>query len=125
MSRLQPRARHILVFAVRGKRKIGRFVTPTKGALADYHATQKILLAEFGHDVRIRREGATVGSRGLIIDAYELESVSKNLWPAYRKLLPAQKVAEIEQEVKDSDGYLMAEIVHEDSIFALEEEGHG
>lgn len=122
MSRLKPREHYCLVFAVRGKRKIGSFYSPTKGALADYNQVQPLWIAELGDGCRIAKEGAVVGSKGFVHDVYEYEDVGVNLWPTYRQLLPKAVVAEIEKEVLDTDGILTANVLHENSIFALEDD---
>lgn len=125
MTRLVPRPHYILVFAVRGKRKLGSFYTPTKGSVADYHATLPVWLAEMGPDCTITAEGAAPGSKGFIIDAYEYDPLPVNLWATYRELLPPARVAEIEADARDGDGVICGAILHQDSIFALEEEAHG
>lgn len=120
--RLIPRSGYLLVFAVRGKRKIGSFYTPTKGSVADFHIGQPVWIAEMGPDVQIAAEGAKVGSKGYVIDSYEYDPISVNLWPTYSKLLPPHRVAEIEKEAQDGDGYISANILHGNSIFALEDD---
>lgn len=112
---------YVLVFAVRGKRKVGSLYSPTVGSLADYHEVQPIWLTDFGKDCKIVREGASAGVKGFIIDAYELEDLPLYLWYHYRKHLPEQVVQDIESEAKAFDGFITANVVHEDSIFAIEE----
>lgn len=119
--RLRVFSRYILVFAVRGKRKFGRFYTPTKGSYADYFQHQTVWMAEFGEDCRIRAEGAAVGRKGYVVDCFELEDVAAELWPTYRAVLPKAVTDEILAEAKEYDGVITANVIHEDSIFALEE----
>lgn len=113
--------KHVLIFAVRGKRKIGNLYSPTKGAYSDFHEHQAVWLAEFGPGCVIQGEGAVVGSKGYIIDAFELEDVPHRVWGDYVPLLPQAIVQEILDEAKKTDGFITANVIHEDSIFALEE----
>lgn len=119
--RLQVRPHYILVFAVRGKRKVGSLYSPTRGSYADYHEVQPVWVAELGEGCHIGKEGVALGSKGFVIDAYELEDLSWNLWYSYRKILPEFRVQEIESEAEAFDGFITANVLHEDSIFAVEE----
>ncbi len=119
-----PRPNHLLVFAVRGKRKIGSFYTPTKGSLSDYHAVQELIVAELGEGCTIAKEGVVPGTKGFVIDSYEYDPVPKNLWPTYRELLPAHRVAELEGDAVKFDGFISCNVLHESSLFAVEE-NHG
>lgn len=113
--------KHVLAFAVRGKRKVGSLYTPTRGSYADYFQHQAIWLADFGSSCTVLNEGATVGSKGYIIDAFELEDVPSHLWAEYVPRLPPAVVKEIMSEAAQYDGMITANVIHEDSIFALEE----
>ncbi len=125
MSRLRPRPNHLLVFAVRGKRKVGSFYTPTRGSVADFHVTQELIVAELGEGCAIAQEGVTVGTKGYIIDSYEYDPVPMNLWPTYREILPPARVAELEGDAAKFDGFITCNVLHENSIFAVEEVAHG
>lgn len=117
--RLKLRPNYVLAFAIRGKRKIGSLYSPTRGSYSDYYDVQPIWLAEFGDGCKIRSEGVDVGDKGFILDVFELEDLPAYFWGFYRNRLPEASVAEIEKEVEETDGFIMAQIVHEDSIFAV------
>ncbi len=104
MTQLQPRPRYCLVFAVRGKKKLGGLYTaPVKGSIADFHAVIPVTIAAMGDGCHIAKEGAAVGSKGYVIDAYEFTDVPKNIWPTYCKLLPPARVEAIEKEAIMAD----------------------
>lgn len=119
--RLKVRPRHMLVFAIRGKRKIGSFYSPLRGNYSDYHELQPVWIAEIGPESRLEGE-VFVGDLGYILDVYELEDLALSLWPSYRKTLPASVVSAIEKEARDTDGGIYANIIHEDSLVGIEEE---
>lgn len=119
--RLKVRAEHLLVFAVRGKRKLGSFYMPTKGSVADYHDLQPVWIAEIGGESRLGDE-IKVGDLGYILDVYELEDLPIGLWPHYRARLPAEVVAAVEKEALDGDGFICGNIIHEDSLIGIEED---
>lgn len=120
MHRLKLRPNYVLAFAVRGKRKIGRFFSPTKGSYADYHETLGVLVGDLGRDCVVAVEGVEPGSKCFVIDAYELEDLPYYVWEAYRAILPKASVEAIEQEAKDTDGFITANVLHENSLFAIE-----
>lgn len=122
--RLRVFPRYILIFAVRGKRKMGSgaLYTPTRGSYADYYAVQSVTLAEIGAQCSIVKEGAKVGSRGYVIDAFEYDELPAYFWETYKGLLPKHAADAILKEALDFDGYISANLIHEDSIFALEDE---
>jgi hypothetical protein len=119
--RLKVRPNYLLVFAVRGKRKVGSLYSPTKGSLSDYSQVQTVWVAELGEDCAIASEGVVPGSKGFVIDSYEFEDVGLVLWPEYRKLLPLDVVGAIEREAEQFDGIITANVIHQASIFAIEE----
>lgn len=119
----KPRPRRILVFAIRGKKKLGTLYTSAK--IKDYssfHEVQPVWFAAFGDDVRIRKEGVEIGRKGYIQDAFELEMIPASAWAATAQLLPEATRNEILAEAELHDGTITANIVHEDSIMALEED---
>ena len=120
--RLKVRPRYVLAFAVRGKKKMGSFYTPQKNHYADYFEHQEIWIAELGSACRIAAEGAVVGSRGFIVDSFELEEIPLSiLWPTYKAILPKAVTDAILAEAARTEGQVVANLVHEDSIFALED----
>lgn len=119
--RLKVHPSYCLVFAVRGKRKIGTLFSPTKGALGDFNQVQPIWVGELGINCKIAQEGVTIGSKGYVHDAYDLDDLGQELWPSYREILPAHVTAEIEKEALEGDGYISANVINEASIFAIEE----
>lgn len=122
MSRLKVRRRYILVFAIRGKKKVGTFYTPQVNHYADYHEHQEIWIVELGDGCRIVNEGAAVGKRGLLVDSFELEEIPLSaLWPTYKAILPQAVVNEIIAEAARTEGHIVANLIHEDSLFALVE----
>lgn len=121
--RLRVLPNYLLAFAVRGKRKVGTLYSPTRGSYSDYHETQPIWIAEIGPESKIALEGVVVGTKGYVIDAYELEDLPDYLWTEYRARLPKEVVDQIEKEAFEFDGVITANIIHEDSVFAVEVSG--
>lgn len=120
--RLKVRPRYVLAFAIRGKKKLGSFYAPQKNHYADYFEHQEVWIAEMGAGCKIEAEGAAVGRKGFIVDSFELEEIPLSLlWPTYKAILPKAVVDEILTEAKRTEGYVAANLIHEDSIFALEE----
>lgn len=121
MTRLKLRPNYVLAFAVRGKRKVGRFYSPTKGSYADYHETLGVLVGDLGRDCVVAVEGVEPGSKCYVMDVYELEDLPLYIWNAYRGLLPKAAVEALEKEAKETDGFITANVLHENSLFAVEE----
>lgn len=116
-----PRERHLMVFAVRGKRKFKGIYTPQIGHYADYFQLQKVWVAEMGPDCKTPAEGVKVGTMCAILDVYDLESLDVDVFEAYRSANPElfDKVAE---EAAEHDGYITCEILHEASLVGIWEE---
>jgi hypothetical protein len=122
LSRLKLRPNYVLAFAVRGKRKVGRFFSPTKGSYADYHETLRLLIGEMGEGCKIQKDGVAAGSVALVNDVYELDDLPGYVWEEYRRLLPKDSVEAIEKEAEETGGFVTANVTHEDSIFAVVED---
>jgi hypothetical protein len=113
----------VLVFAVVGKRKIGSlYQAPKVRSMSDFFQHITVWIAAMGEGCKIAAEGAAVGKKGFVIDCFELESVPKSLWEDYVPLLPERVVDEILADAQKYDGTITANVIHEDSIFALEED---
>lgn len=122
MAVLKPRPQHVLVFAIRGKKKFKGFYVGVKGAYGDYHDIQPIWFGAFGEGCSIEKEGAAVGRKGYVIDAFELEAVPPSAWAHVAQLLPAIARDEILAEAKLHDGTITANIIHENAVLGLEED---
>jgi hypothetical protein len=109
----------MLVFAVRGKKKIGSLYSPTKSGYSDYFEMQPVWIAEMA-SAKLSN-AVVIGDMGYVLDVYELEDLPADLWGHYRRTLPAATVSAIEQEAHDTDGVICANVIHEDSLLGIEE----
>jgi hypothetical protein len=119
---LKPRPRRILVFAIRGKKKFGGLYVGVRGDYGAFHEVQPVWFAAFGDDCRIMAEGAAVGRKGYVVDAFELEMVPASAWAKAAEVLPEIARDEILAEAALHDGTITANIIHENSVFGLEED---
>lgn len=113
--------KHMLVFAVRGKRKFKGLFMPQIGHYADYFQLQNVWIAEIGRGCNTAEEGVKVGSQACIMDVYELETLPKNVFQDYYRENPEAFEAVVE-EARQHDGVITSEIIHEDSLIGLVED---
>lgn len=123
--RLRVRPEHLLVFAVRGKRKVGSFFMPTKGSVADYFELQPVWIAEMGSEATrlLSHEGVQIGDLGYVLDVYELEDLPNDVWKTYVEngLIPEATYLALKHEALTSDGVITANIIAAASLVGVEE----
>lgn len=109
-----------MVFAVRGKKKVGSLLTPMKGNYSDHYQLQKVWIAEIGDGCVTPLEGVQIGTKACVLDVYDLETLPKNVFTEYYCREP-DKFAEVVEEAKREDGYITTEIIHENSLVGVVE----
>ena len=119
--RIRVRPRHMLVFAVRGKRKFQGFYTPQVGNYADHYQLQSVWIAEMGEGCNSPKDGIQIGTKACVLDVYELETLPKDVFQHYYSRNPDLFRGVIE-EAKEYDGVITSEVIHEDSLVGVVED---
>lgn len=110
---LRIKDRHVLAYAVRGRRKYKNLYTPQKGSYAEHYELVPVWIVQMGANCRTKADGVRVGSKCLLLDAYELEHVP------YLNLTEYPVPKEAVDDMEDSDGRLEMNLIHEDALMGI------
>lgn len=119
--RLKVGEKRMLVFAVRGKRKMGSIITPQKGNYSDYFQLQNLWVAEIGPECVTAKQGVEIGSKVCILDVYDMEELPLNVFESYYSKTPEMFQAVVD-EAERHGGYITSEVIHENNLIGLVED---
>jgi hypothetical protein len=115
--KLKIKPNYVLAWVVRGKKKYKGFYTPQKKSWAEYFDLVPVWIAQIGEgeNSKLAHEGVKVGSKCVIIDAFELEPLPFDDWSSY----PCTEECLVDAEEYEVD--IEMNILHEDSLIGVVE----
>lgn len=112
--KLKIKPNHLLVYAVRGRKKYKGFYTPQKKSYADYFELVPVWVSQIGDNCKVVNDGVAVNSKCYLLDAFELEPVPLVDLESYP--VPQEAV----DDMINNEGFLEFNLIHENALMGME-----